>query len=289
MRLALRQVGELGIDLKSFRRRARREGWIEHGDRLWSPPGTELDDWGRASRAVLACGPHAAVTGLAALRLHGLDVLFPTPIRVVTPMNRHVTRTVDDEIKVIASRTLCPSDITSLRRVPMADVDRSFVDLVVPPTPAITPVRDTFITALQARKTTQASARARIERARGVPGRGVLLRAIDDLDATGTDSPFSHRVHARLLRDGFRPDDHPVEVPTPARRLHPDITFSHACVCIECDGFRWHSRQRDIAIDDRKDRAYRRATWICFRIGWWEFDHGWMTFTNDLRDALAGR
>lgn len=287
--VALRQVIELGIAPRSFRRRARKEGWIEHGSTLWSPPDTELDQWGLAMAAALAGGDHALVTGQAALRLHGLDVPFPTPVRIVTPMQRHAVRSVDPEqVKVIASRTLRPADGTTLRRVPLTTVDRSFLDLVIPPTPAITPVRDALITATQTGLTTASAVHDRVTRARGLPGAGVLRRALADIGSTGADSPFSHRVASRLLREGLRPDRSPVPVATPGRTLHPDITFCDHRVCIECDGLRWHRTQKDLAIDHRKDRRYRDAGWICLRIGWWEFDHGWPTFVHDLRDVLAG-
>lgn len=286
--VALRQVVELGIDPKTFRRRARREGWVEHGGTLWSPPGTKLDPWGRAMAATLAGGDHSVVTGLAALFLHGLDVPFPAPIRIVTPMTRHAVRSLDAErTRVIASRTLRPSDVTAVRRVPVARPERSFLDLVIPPTPAITPVRDTLITAVQTEKVSVEALWERVDQVRGLPGRGVLMRALADISTTGADSPFSHRVGARLLRDGFRPDRSPVPVATPGRTLHPDITFCEHRVCIECDGLRWHRTQKDLSIDHRKDRRYRDAGWDCFRIGWWEFDNGWTAFTQDLRRALS--
>ena len=286
--IALRQVQPLGVDPKHFRQRGRRDEWIEHGGTLWSPPGTTLDDWGLAMRAALWGGATCAVTGSAALRLHGLDVPFPAPVRVVVPMQEHVPRTLDAEaVRVIASRTLHPSDLTVRRRVPVTKVSRAFLDLALPPTPAVTPVRDAMVTALQRRLVDETQLRARFDAARGMPGRRVLLQALDDLTHTGADSPFSHRVAVRLLRDGFRPDRTPATVDTPGRTLHPDITFCEQRVCVECDGLRWHCTQEDLAVDHRKDRAYHRAGWTCLRLGWWEFDHGWNGFLAELRDALA--
>jgi hypothetical protein len=284
--IAIRQVAELGVDPRSFRRFARRHDWVFHGATLWSPPGTELDHWGLAMKAALVAGPKAAVTGMAALRLHGLDVPLPTPVRTVVPMQEHVTRILDD-VRVIASRTLRPEDLTVRRRVPVTRVDRSFLDLALPPTPAVTPVRDVLVTAIQRRLVDTETLRAALDRGRGMPGRGVLIRALDDLTLTGADSPLSHRVVRRLMRHGFRPDRRPAVVRTPGRDLHPDATFSPQRVCLECDGLRWHRTQKDLAIDHRKDRAYRKAGWTPIRIGWWEFDHGWNGFLAELREALA--
>ena len=164
---------------------------------------------------------------------------------------------------------------------------RSFLDLALPPTPAITPVRDTMITAMQRRMLDQADLRGAIDGARGMPGRPLLRQALEDLRTSDADSPFSHRVVRRLQRHGFRPDRRPVPIETPGRVLHPDVTFSPHRVCLECDGLRWHTTQKDLAIDHRKDRAYRRTDWLCLRIGWWEFDHGWNGFLAELGDALA--
>ena len=286
--IATRQVAELGIDPTTFRRRGRRDEWVEHGNTLWSPPGTELDDWGLAMRAALASGPLAAVTGMAGLRLHGLDFPMPTPIRVVVPMQSHVARHLDeDDVRVIASRTLGDTDTTVLRRVPVTTPARCFLDLALPPAPALTPVRDALVTALQRRLLDESALRTTIDRAKGMPGRRLVLQALEDLTATGADSPFSHRVVRRLQRDGLRPDRHPVPVDTPGRVLRPDVTFSSHRVCLECDGLRWHRTQKDLAIDHLKDRAYRQADWLCLRIGWWEFDNGWNGFLAELRRALA--
>ena len=284
--VAVRQVVELGIDRRAFMRHIGKQEWVHQGGTLWSPPGTELDTWGLAMAAALRGGDHATVTGLAGLHLHGLDVPFPSPVRVVTPMTRHAVRTADaEQVRIIASRTVRDDDLTVRRRVPVATVDRCFLDMVLPPAPAITPLREMLVTAFQRRLASEASLRERLDQARGMPGRVLLRRALDDL-TTGADSPFSDRVVRRLRRDGLRPDRAPVTIETPGRVLHPDITFCRQRVCIECDGLRFHSSQKQLAIDHRKDRRYRQAGWTVFRIGWWEFDHGWNAFVTDLRAAL---
>ena len=134
-------------------------------------PGTELDHWGQAMKAALLAGPLGAVTGMAALRLHGLDVPMPSPIRVVVPMQSHVPRHLDgEEIRVVASRTLRDGDVLARRRVPITTPARSFLDLALPPSPAITPVRDTLVTALQRRVLDQADLHRAIDGARGHAG-----------------------------------------------------------------------------------------------------------------------
>lgn len=288
--MALRQVVTLGIDPQVFRERARREEWTPHGGTIWSPPGIELDPWGRAMAASLRAGSQAAVTGLAALHLHGVERRLPTPIRVVAPMARHAIRTASpDDVRVIASRTLRPGDVTAVRRVPTTRVSRSFLDMMVPPTPSVDVVRDRLITAEQAHEGTIDEVTDHLRRIRRQPGAPVLRQAIAEAVGSGADSPLAHRVVERLHQDGLHPDPRPVPVPTPGRTLHPDITFSAACVCLECDGLLFHRSQRDLAIDGRKNRAYDEVDWLCFRIGWWELRNGWTGFARDLARALARR
>jgi hypothetical protein len=286
--VARSQALELGLPPTTFDRWMRQQGWRNVGAGLWSPPGTDETPWTRLSAATLTAGPQTLVTGLAGLWAAGLDIPFPTSIRLVAPMNRHANRSFDiDRVKVIASRTVTPGDGTTHRRVQCATAPRCFVDMVVPPSPPVGVVRDTLITAVQARATSVGEVYERVDRAKGVPGRRVLLRALEDVASTGADSPFTLRVQRRLERSGFRPDAHPATIETPGRTLHPDITFTAARVAIECDSMLAHSRQRDLAIDHKKDRAYRDAGWVVLRIGWWEFHRRWDGFVADLQRALV--
>ena len=284
--VALRQVAELGVDRTTFRRRALREGWVEHDGACWSPPAVELDDRGRAMLAALRGGDQCAVTGRAALHLRGLPVAMPDVIRVVTPMQRHAVRRAEG-LRVIASRTLREGDVEPERRIPATTIARSFLDLVMPPTPSVADVRDLLLTVEQARSGALTKIQGRAADARGVPGRPVLLRALDDVRTVDADSPFSDRVLRRLLRAGMQPDPLPVSVPTPGRVLHPDITWAAKCVGIECDGLGFHGSHRDVAIDARKDRRYLEVGWTCFRIGWYEFHNGWNGFLRDLKRVLG--
>jgi len=283
-----KQALELGWSKSSFHHMVTRQGWRQLIPGIWLVPGHKPTMVTWAVAASLACGEDALITGEFGLGLHGALDLRGVKPRIVVPMNSHVARHIANTtpVKVIASRTLQPVDRTAIDRLPVARPERCFVDAVIPPTPPVEHVRHLLITAVQKRATSPAAVAKRADQAPGVPGLHVLKRALHDVTAVGTDSPLTDQVHRRLIRDGFQPDAHPAPVQCRHRTLHPDITFAGKWVCIECDGLRFHSEQQDVAIDDRKDRAYKSAGWDCFRIGWWEFHNGWDDFTRDLAEAL---
>lgn len=284
--VAIWQVVEQGLGPDAFRQRARREGWTRDVRGVWRPPGAAPTRLQRLSVALLAGGPDALVTGVDGLWLHGLKFRVPTTPRIVVPMDRHAARHLVPDLKVISSRTLRSEDATVAKRLAVAVPERCFVDLVIPPTPAVSDVRDMLVTARQARRVDLLGLRRALDRARGVPGINVLRRAVADIIEVEADSPFSDRVHRRLRAQGLRPDPRPAAVQTPGRELHPDITFAHRHVAIECDSMLAHSSQRDLMIDNRKDRAYLAAGWVPLRIGPLEFDTCWDDFVADLRRSL---
>lgn len=119
-----------------------------------------------------------------------------------------------------------------------------------------------------------------------VPGRSRLLSAASDVTAIGADSPLSDVVHRRLIASGLLPDNEPVVLDVDGQRLHPDVTFRRARVCIECDSLAHHGDQRAIDLDHRKDQAYSQARWKCLGIGWRRFDHDWAGFVAAVQHEL---
>ena len=74
--------------------------------------------------AVLACGPHAALSGRAAGHLLGLLRAAPPRPQVTVPTLRRVPGVI-----VRRSRLLRPSDVTTWRGVPVTTVPTTLVDL----------------------------------------------------------------------------------------------------------------------------------------------------------------
>lgn len=285
--VSLRQVAELGLAPRSFLHRVRREGWTRVTAGVWRQPGWSVDRRSRLSAALLAAGSDALATGSDGLWLHGLGVRLPPVIRLVVPMDRHAARHLAPHTKLISSRTLHPQDAGRRGRLACAVPARCLVDLVIPPTPPLVDVRSLLVTARQARLVTLHDLHRAIRRARGVPGLAVLRRAVRDVMEVDADSAFSDQVHRRLRAEGFRPDPRPAVVATLGRDLHPDITFGRGRVAVECDSMLAHSEQRDLMIDNRKDRAYLLAGWTPLRIGHLEFNQHWDGFIGDLRRAMA--
>lgn len=286
--VAIRQVAEeVGLGPATFRRRARGEGWSTPLRGVWCPPGAPEGRLHDLSVAALAAGVDASVTGVDALVLHGCDLRLPGTIRLVASMDVHAARHLPARTKLISSRTLRASDVTRRRRLSVVWPARAFVDLVIPPSPAVGDVRDLLVTARQQGVVEILDLARMLRTCRGVPGLPILQRAMEDVLAVQADSPFSDRVHRRLRRDGFRPDARPVAIDVGGRALHPDITFSRERVAVECDSLRHHANQRELMVDGRKDRAYHRSGWMPVRIGFLEYHRHWDRFTADLRRLLT--
>ncbi len=273
----------LGIDDTSFTRRVRSEQWRQPHRGVYVIPGTTWGPMTRLSSALLAIGDHAAATGVTALHLHGIVEQPPAHTTLVVPHSRRAPPL--GAVRVLRSRTLLPDDVTVVRRLRSATAPRALLDAA----PMI-PREELRVMLINGRQRQivlpeQVAERALMSSVRQ-PGRRRLLSAASDVSKVGADSAFSDAVHRRLITDGLVPDDDPVAVEVGGRRLHPDITFAHARVCIECDSLAHHSDQRAIDLDHRKDQAYGRARWKCLRIGWRRFDRDWPGFVSVVRGAL---
>lgn len=285
--VATRTVTEHGVAQSTFFHVVHADGWEHRARGVWLHPAWRDSTWTQAALALAGASGVAAVTGRAALHLHGVRCRFPREMRLLLPRGSSPPRrSRGPRIRTVSSRRTDHRDIVVRRGLRLASVERCFVDEVAPPGADVRTIRDLLITTVQARHATPASVRAVAERCVGARGRATLRRAPADIDGVGSDSPFSDRVHRQLLASGFRPDPHPVPVHTRDRVLHPDITFSGRHVCIECDSLLAHGRQRDLFIDAKKDRGYWGVGWLNLRIGWHEFEHAFDGFLADLDLAL---
>lgn len=273
-----------GVSASAFNRRSLREQWPRPHHRVFVVPGMDAGFLTEASAALHAVSGAALLTAEAGLHLHGVLNRPPRQPTLVLPHGCRAPKLAD--VKLMRSRTLVVSDHSTVRDLATAVPARCFLDAAAScDRPRL---RGLLIDARQRNVVTPAEVIARVgalpPRA---PGRDLLLSSAVDVDLVGADSVLSDLVHRRLAAAGLLPDAFPAVVAVDGRRLHPDITFSPAQVCIECDSLAFHSTQRAIDLDHRKDQAYSRGHWKCLRIGWRRFDRDWNGFVVEVRHALV--
>ena len=248
-------------------------------------PGFEPGFATEAAAAVHAAGNGALLTADTALHLYGVVRTRPRQPTLVLAHGRRAPALAG--VRIIRSRTLVEADRSEVLKLPVAAPPRSFLDLTRS-CPQAGRLRTLLIDARQRNVTTPVLVIERLAAMSSrAPGRDRLLFAAAEVDTVGSDSVLSDIVHRRLLMEGLLPDARPVEIPVDGgRRLHPDITYASARVCIECDSLAHHSSQRAVDLDHRKDEAYGRARWKCLRIGWRRLDRDWNGFVDTVRHAL---
>ncbi|HSJ44707.1 MAG TPA: type IV toxin-antitoxin system AbiEi family antitoxin domain-containing protein [Euzebyales bacterium] len=282
--IARAQARQRGINDRTFTRRVRSERWQQPHRGVYVVPGAIWGPMPRLSAALLAVGPHAAATGVTALHVHGVVDRQPARLMLVVPHGRRARRL--HAVDVVRSRTLRTDDITVVRGLRCTTPPRAFLD-AAPATLDDPELRAMLIDARQRGIAQPAEVGERAALATPtLPGRRRLLDAIAAVTEVGADSVLSDLVHRRLVADGLSPDPTPTPVTVEGRRLHPDITFASARVCIECDSLAHHADQRALDLDHRKDHAYTTARWRCLRVGWRRYDRDWPGFVAAVRQAL---
>jgi hypothetical protein len=280
--VARRQVVALGLAATTFDDRVRREGWARPYRGVAVLPGCVVDPVVRARAAALALGSHATVTGRSALHLAGVldappvrpTILLPTSCRSRTLAGMHVTR----------SRTLLEAHRTHLGGVWVATAPRALLDAAA--TTGRDRLRAWLIDGRQRRLLAVADVVALAEAYPSTPGRGRLLRACAEVEASGADSVLVAEVESRLRAEGFHLDVPPRTVPVPGRALHPDLTLTGVPVGIEVDGFGTHSSRHALDLDQRKHNAYALVGWLMLRIGWSRLVDDGDGFVRELHEAV---
>ena len=281
--IAARQAVAAGIPRSTFDDRVRREAWARPFPAVAVPPSVAVDMKVRARAAALWLGDDAVVTGWSALHLRG--VVDEPPVRVhlvVSPGRRRPGR---HDVHVIRSRTLLPTDHEPLGGISVARAPRAMLDAAGGL--GRERLRGWLIDGRQRGLLVVGEVLARAMLTPSAAGRGRLLAACRDVDASGADSALAAEVEVRLRAAGFELDVPPRTVPVPGRVLHPDLTVRGLPVAIEVDGFGSHASQRGLDLDQRKHNAYALAGWTVLRIGWARLTRDWVGFLAELRAAVA--
>ena len=281
--LAVRQAVAVGVPRSSFEARVQREGWERPFRGVVLLPGCARGHAVLARAAALAGGRDATITGPSALHLRGCLDQPPARIHLVVPHGTAAAR--HDLVRVVRSRTLRDDHRALQAGVWLATPPRAFLDAARWVGRAR--LRGWLIDARQRRAVTIPEVVTLAASLPSVPGRGRLLAACSDVDASGADSVLVAEVERRLRQEGFDLDIPPRMVPVPGRELHPDLTVAGAPVAIEVDGFGTHIDRRALDLDQRKHNAYVLAGWVVLRIGWTRMERDWEGFVAELRSAIA--
>jgi hypothetical protein len=281
--VAVRQVLAAGVPRSTFDARVRRERWERPFPGVVVLPGRDLDAEVVTRAAALCVGPSASITGRSALAMHGVCDVYPVRVHLVVP-RPHRARELAG-VRVVQTRTLEAADRGPDRGVAVTTVPRALLDAAG--TAGREGLRGWLIDARQRRAADVADVTARAVRAVSAPGRGRLLRACADVDASAADSVLVAEVEYRLRALGFHLDVPARTVAVPDRRLHPDLTVRDVPIAVEVDGFGTHASRRALDLDQRKHNAYVLAGWVVLRISWRRMACDWEGFVAELRTAVA--
>jgi very-short-patch-repair endonuclease/predicted transcriptional regulator of viral defense system len=206
--------------------------------------------------AVLAAGEGAALSQLCAAALWDLRELRTDFVDVVAPTRRRLT----GPIRVHASRTLDPSDVTKRRGIPVTTVARTLVDLTDIQTPH--QLANVIHEAAYRRRFSVAATRAAMARATGRQNLRVLEKALA-LNAGGSAGTRSANEDAflSLLQSAAIPEP---RVNTQLLGEEVDCHWPARKLVVEVDG-EGHARPRARRDDARRDEVLRKAGWRVLR------------------------
>jgi very-short-patch-repair endonuclease len=205
----------------------------------------EVPELFRETAALLACGEHAALSHLTAIRLWGL---FPLPdldevdITMVGRWGR--TRA---GIRVHHSETLTPSQVSQVRGLPVTVAERALLDSA----PLLTKFQlgRAFDEAIARRLISFTKVADLVLRHRGHPGQGKLAAAVKQRRfPMVTESEAEDRFLALIAEAGL-------PAPRTQVQMHGfriDAYWPEARLAVEIDGLQWHNRTKTSFERDRR-------------------------------------
>jgi very-short-patch-repair endonuclease len=232
--------------------------------------------------AVLACGPDAVLSHLAAARLWRLIPQTPAWPEVTRP--EYFRRRPG----IVSHRTLLPADErTSLDRIPVTTVPRTILDLA---SVFDRPRLERAINEVELRGLTDRLSipdlLARHPRRRGT----ALLRAIlgeraalIGVTANEFEAAFAEMIAAAgLTRPRFNAD-----LAVRGRFLRPDVMWEREKVIVELDGRAAHGTSLAFERDRARDRLLLLDGWRIVRVTWLQLRDTPEAVAADLRELLA--
>lgn len=276
-----------GIPATTFRRRVRRDGWIEVGRGVWLVPGRTLDLAARRQAALLMSAEGALLSHATAASLHHVhpSLRGDRRVHVVVAYARNVER--HKEVVQHRSRVLDGRDATSVGGLATTTVARTLLD--VASSLRVSRLEAAMLQARQARQADAQELRDQLSRRPTVPGARRFGTALDVLDEDGADSILERRARRVLAAHGFTPTPHPYPVGCrDGVTRHVDIAFPDHGFGIECDGFAWHGPGARGAFEHDRHRwgliqdTGMRLAWLT----WARLHEQSASFLDEVRRAV---
>ncbi len=233
--------------------------------------------------------PGAVVSHQAAARLHGFPFVPKGPPVVTVPAS---TTHQLVGVQVHESSDLVSGDCEERGPIVVTGAIRTVVDLA---TVVKRPRLDRIVDELLAGKvvTLDAVADRHADLARkGKPGTQVLREVLEDrgFGYVPPESELEAQFLSLLRRYGFDLPERQVPLPWRdgcAERV--DFVYRSERLVIECDGRRWHSRERDFASDRQRDNEAMLAGWRVLRFTWGQVVDDERLVVMMLRQAFGSR
>ena len=284
--VALFQLAERGLDVRTVRRLANREAWFRYRRGVWGLPGSPRT-WERDLHAtLLMCGERSVVAGRSALILHGL-LQRPSapPVELMVPHDRTL---VVEGVRVTRTRTLKTADVMAVEGLRITTVERTLCD--VAGRHADRWLRDRVARAVQQDLTTLQRVTERAARLPRAPGRFQLDRVLTQLDGRRTDSGEEREALEWLISLGLEPDEtqYPIRC-SDGVVIHADFAWIQQRVALEYLGDRWHSLPSAVSTDAVRSNGVVTAGWLQLLLTRDQLRRRDVRFVRQLRGALAER
>jgi predicted transcriptional regulator of viral defense system len=274
--LRLAQLLAAGLSRKAISRRVRvgRLHRVYHG--VYALGHRGLSRHGLWLAGVYAAGEGAGLSHLCAAALRELRELRTDFVDVVAPKRR----APNGPLRVHASRTLHPSDITTYKGIPVTTVARTCVDL----TDVLSPhqLANVMHEAAYRKCLNRVQLEEAMARAAGRQNLRVLTKALalNESGSAGTKSPHEDAFLALLESAG---------IPEPLVNIQllgeeVDCHWPDRKLVVEVDG-RGHGRRRTRRDDVRRDTALEAAGWKVLRFSGREIERRPQDVLARLRSA----
>lgn len=199
--------------------------------------------------AVLACGPHAALSHLDAAALWNISDLLGSRVHVLTQRNQRC-----EGLWVHRARRLHPNDLTTHRGIPVTTVARTLVDLtdVLGRERLLRAVREAEFLGLLDHQLLNAA----VERARGRRNVRALKTALAaHKPGQIVRGELEHRFLELIGEAGIREPETNATVSTARRTYTVDCLWRAEGVAVELDGRAAHIRATAFERDRERDAA----------------------------------